>query len=39
MSIHGEVWKAMGSEKIRKGQKVEVIEVDGLVLTVRKLEK
>ena len=36
VSVHGEVWKAVSSEKIKKGEKVEVIEVEGLVLKVRR---
>jgi membrane-bound serine protease (ClpP class) len=37
VSVHGEIWKAVSSEKIRKGEKVEVVGVEGLVLRVRKL--
>ena len=34
--IHGELWHAVSREKIFIGEKVEVEDVQGLVLTVRK---
>jgi len=37
VSVHGEVWKAESTEKIAKGQKVEVIEVNGLRLKVKRI--
>jgi membrane-bound serine protease (ClpP class) len=37
VSVHGEVWKAVSSEKIKKGEKIEVIDVEGLVLKVRRI--
>jgi membrane-bound serine protease (ClpP class) len=37
VSVHGEVWKAISTEQIKKGEKVEVVEVEGLVLKVRKV--
>jgi len=36
VSVHGEVWKAVSSEKIKKGDKVEVTSVEGLTLRVKK---
>jgi membrane-bound serine protease (ClpP class) len=35
VSVHGEIWKAVSAEKIKKGEKVEVIGVEGLMLRVR----
>ena len=35
--IHGEIWQAISEEKIKKGEKVEVIGVEGLKLKVKKL--
>ncbi len=37
VSVHGEVWKAISTEKIKKGEKVEVVDVEGLILKVRKV--
>ncbi len=37
VSVHGEVWKAVSSEKIDKGEKVEVIDMEGLSLRVQKV--
>ncbi len=36
--IHGEIWQATSEEKIKKGEKVEVIGIEGLKLKVKKLE-
>jgi membrane-bound serine protease (ClpP class) len=36
VSVHGEIWKAVSSEKLKKGDKVEVMAIDGMVLTVRR---
>lgn len=36
--IHGEIWNAQSSQKIKKGEDVEVVAVDGLKLTVKKRE-
>ena len=38
VSVHGEIWRAVGSENIKKGERVEVVEVEGLVLRVRKVD-
>jgi len=35
VSVHGEIWKAVSAEKIKKGDKVEVIGVEGMTLRVR----
>ncbi len=35
--VHGELWKAISDEPIRKGEKVTVLDVDGLVLKVEKV--
>ena len=34
--VHGELWRAVSREKIFSGEKVEVEDVQGLVLKVRK---
>jgi len=34
VAIHGEIWKAVSAEKIRKGEKVGVIGVEGMTLRV-----
>jgi membrane-bound serine protease (ClpP class) len=34
--VHGEIWKALSEEEILEGDVVEVVEVDGLALRVRK---
>lgn len=36
--IHGEIWQAISEEKIKKGEKIEVIEVEGLKLKVKKFK-
>ena len=38
VSVHGEIWKAVCPERLKKGDKVEVTEVDGLVIMVKKIE-
>ena len=38
VSVHGEVWKAVGTEKIQKGKKVEVVAVEGLIVKVRPID-
>ncbi len=35
---HGERWRAVSSEKILKGERVRVEKIDGLVLTVKRLD-
>lgn len=37
--VHGERWKAISDEVIRKGEKVKVVDVKGLTLKVKKLEE
>ncbi len=32
--VHGEIWRARGAKPLRRGQKIEVAEVDGLTLVV-----
>jgi len=39
VSVHGEIWKAVSSEKLKKGDKVEVTAIEGMVLTVRRIDK
>ncbi len=34
--VHGEIWKAVSEEEIQAGDAIEVTEVDGLALRVRK---
>jgi membrane-bound serine protease (ClpP class) len=34
--IHGEVWRAVSDEHIARGDRVRVVRIDGLTLTVRK---
>jgi membrane-bound serine protease (ClpP class) len=36
--VHGELWNAIASEPIPKGEKVRIVSVDGLVLRVEKNE-
>ncbi|UCD15317.1 MAG: nodulation protein NfeD [Candidatus Omnitrophota bacterium] len=36
--IHGEIWNAVSKDSIKKGQTVEVINIKGLTLTVKKKE-
>jgi membrane-bound serine protease (ClpP class) len=38
ISIHGEVWKAITDEKIKKGEEVRVVGIDGLKLKIQKLD-
>ncbi len=35
--VHGELWNAKSNEKISKGESVEVVSVEGLVLEVRRI--
>ena len=39
VKLHGEYWKATSQTKIKKNDKISVVKVDGLLLTVEKLEK
>jgi membrane-bound serine protease (ClpP class) len=34
--VHGEVWKAQGSERLLPGDRVEVVGYDGMILKVRR---
>jgi len=34
--IHGEVWRAVSDGHIARGDRVRVVRIDGLTLTVRK---
>jgi len=36
VKIHGEYWKALSNQKIKKNEKVKVINVEGLKLIVEK---
>jgi membrane-bound serine protease (ClpP class) len=36
--VHGEVWKAITNEKIKKGEEVRVVGIDGLKLRIQKLD-
>lgn len=36
VKVHGEIWKAISDELIKKGEKVRIVSVDGLVLKVEK---
>jgi len=36
VKIHGEYWKAIGKQKIKKNEKVKVVDVAGLELIVEK---
>ncbi len=37
VKIHGEIWKAVSDQKIKKGEKIRVLSVDGLELKIEKL--
>jgi membrane-bound serine protease (ClpP class) len=34
VSVHGEIWKAVSAERIKKGEMIQVIGVEGMVLRV-----
>lgn len=36
--IHGEIWQAISEEKIKKGEEIEVIGIEGLKLKVKKFK-
>ncbi len=38
VEVHGEIWKAESEEKLKKGVKVEVTGIDGLIIKVRRLK-
>ncbi|MCG8603995.1 nodulation protein NfeD [bacterium] len=37
VTVHGEIWKATSDQVIKKGDRVRVVAVDGLILKVEKL--
>jgi len=37
--VHGEIWKAISSEKIKKGEKIIVKKIEGLKLIVEKIKE
>ncbi|MBN2103920.1 nodulation protein NfeD [bacterium] len=37
VSVHGEVWKAVADERIKKGDQIEVLEINRLKLRVKKV--
>ena len=37
--IHGEIWKAITDEPVKKGQSVQVVDVDGLKLKIKPLNQ
>jgi len=37
VSVHGEIWRAVSDQPIKKGQRVRVVRVKGLTLTVEKV--
>jgi membrane-bound ClpP family serine protease len=36
VATHGEIWKAIAREPIAEGDRVQITDVDGLTVTVRK---
>lgn len=36
--VHGELWSAISEKRIKKGERVKVVDVDGLVLKVERIE-
>lgn len=37
INVNGEIWKAISDEKIEKGEKVEIVDIEGVKLKVKKL--
>ena len=37
--VHGEIWNAVSSDTIKKGEEVTIIDVNGLTLVVKKPKK
>lgn len=37
--VHGEIWNAKSRDNLRKGQRVKVLKVDGLTLTVCRIDR
>ena len=35
--LHGEIWNAVSDENIKKGEKIKVVEVKGLMMKVKKV--
>ena len=33
--VHGEIWDAVSEEDIAKGKKIQVVKIDGMVLTIK----
>ncbi len=38
VGVHGEIWKATSAKKIKKGEKIKVLDVEGLKLIVEKYQ-
>ena len=38
INVNGEVWKAISDEKISKGETVEITEIEGVKIKVKKLD-
>lgn len=38
VSVHGEIWKAIADQKIKKGESVKVIDIAGLTVKVEKVK-
>jgi membrane protein implicated in regulation of membrane protease activity len=36
--VNGEIWTAIGEEPLEVGARIEVVDVDGLVVMVRRAE-
>jgi membrane-bound serine protease (ClpP class) len=39
IAVHGETWRAVSPQPIAAGDRVEVTAIDGLTLTVRRLDQ
>ncbi|HHS12155.1 MAG TPA: nodulation protein NfeD [bacterium] len=39
VAVHGEIWKAVSEKPLKKGEKVEVVAVEGMVLKVKRLKE
>lgn len=38
VGVHGEIWRASSSEKLKKGDRIEVVDMEGMVLIVKKID-
>ena len=38
VSVHGEIWKAVSDDPLKKGDRIQVLEVNGLLLKVKSVE-